>query len=233
MKIYISTANQYAHLMKPFAHLFNIFWSDRQEVNVLGYDTPTFELPNNFKFISLGKQEGGIKMWSTDLKRFFESIDDKFFIYTVEDHFLTWPVNFRLLNKLISLLDDNVGRIGLTNDMPGKSYDFVEQYKNCHIIERRQDQEYRLSLLWCIWNREYLLKYLESNMDPHDFEIIGSNKAMNDGYKILGTVGDYAIHHCQGIRKGNLKGELGFNFINDPRTLDPNIIENMKKNGLI
>jgi hypothetical protein len=233
MKIYISTANSYLHLIKPFYYLFNKFWSPDQQVTVLGYDEPEFNLPNNFDFISLGKQEGGIKMWSTDLRKFFESIDDEFFIHTVEDHFLTWPVNFGILSRLISLLDDNVGRIGLTNDMPNKAYDIYGRCDRYDIIERRQDQQYRLSLLWGIWNREYILKYLEPGLDPHDFEIIAGDKAMNDGYKILGTVRDYCLHHCQGVRRGNLDGSLGFKFINDPRSLEPSIIEDMKKEGLI
>lgn len=233
MKIYISTANQYLHCLKPFYYLFNKFWNSTKQVTILGYDEPDFDLPINFIFVSLGKQEGGIKMWSTDLRKFFESIDDEHIIYTVEDHFITWPVNFGILSKLTSLLDDNVGRIGLTNDMPNEPYDIVEMCEGYSVIERRQDRNYRLSLLWGIWNRKYLLEYLQPGFDPHDFEIIAGEKSKNDGYKILGTMGDYCVHHCQGVRKGDLNGNLGFKFINDPRSLEPKIIDDMKRKDLI
>jgi len=238
MKIYISTANEYLHLIKPFYYLFNKFWNSDQRVTVLGYDAPMFRLPNNFDFISLGKQDGGIKMWSTDLRKFFESIDDEFFIHTVEDHFITYPVDFNIFNKLESLIDSNVGRIGLTNDIVLGAHDVVELCEGYNIIERSQHELYRLSLLWCIWNKEYMLKYLEPNFDPHDFEIIGSNKAMYDGYKILGTSGNYCLHHCAGVRRGNIQmiytdPDRAFKFINDPRRLDSALIEDMKQKGLI
>jgi len=238
MKIYISTANQYLHLVKPFYYLFNKFWSSDKQVTILGYDVPTFDLPANFNFVSLGKQEGGIKMWSTDLRKFFESIDDDFFIYTVEDHFITWPVNFGILSKLVSLLDGNVGRIGLTNDTCRSAYDIYDRCDGYDIIERQQGEQYRLSLLWGIWNREYLLKYLQPGLDPHDFEVTSGEDAKNDGYKILGTYRDHCLHHCQGARKGNTQyiytnPDRAFKFINDPRPLEPEIVEDMKRKGLI
>ncbi|KKK57355.1 hypothetical protein LCGC14_3055310, partial [marine sediment metagenome] len=55
MKVYVSTSNQYLHLVKIYAYLFNKFWNrPGQEVVVLGYDAPTFDLPDNFSFVSMG-----------------------------------------------------------------------------------------------------------------------------------------------------------------------------------
>lgn len=174
-------------------------------------------------------------MWATDLREFFKTIQDDYFIYTVEDHFIVYPVNFIILNDLIRMTRkyNNVGRIGLTNDNKGRPFDILERRNKFDIIENRQDVDYRLSLLWCIWNREYILKYMENGQDPHDFEIKGSKKAKNDGWKILSTYGEYAIHHTQAIRKGKLNAPLNFHFINDNRYLDSNIIEEMKTKGLI
>jgi len=107
--IYVSTCNQHLHLIKIFAYLFNKFWGNHQEVIILGYDVPTFKLPDNFRFISMGKQMGGIEMWSTDLMKFFKSIDDEFFVWTTEDQFLISKINFDFFNKLILLLDEEVG----------------------------------------------------------------------------------------------------------------------------
>jgi len=233
MKIYISTANQYIHLLKPFAYLFNKFWDNKQEVVILGYEEPTFELPINFKFVSLGKQVGGIKMWSTDLRKFFESIDDEFFIYTVEDHFIVHPVNFNVINKFYDLLDSDVGRIGLTNDNKGRPFDLYDKGNDFDIIINRDDANYRLSLLWCIWNKKYLLKYLKDGIDPHEFEISGSRKSIGDGYKILSSFGEYAIHQNQAVRKGDVLAPIKFNFINDKRVLDQTIINDMIKKELI
>ena len=79
VNIYISTSNKYIHLIKPFQYLFNKFWSGKQNVTILGYEEPKFKLEDNFDFISLGKQTT-IDDWCIDLKNFFESIDDDYFI---------------------------------------------------------------------------------------------------------------------------------------------------------
>ena len=34
---------------------------------------------------------------------------------------------------------------------------------------------------------KYMLKYLQPDMNPWQFELDGSEKAKNDGYRILGT----------------------------------------------
>ena len=77
MKIYISTSDKYVHLIEPFAFLFNKFWSSEQQVVVLGYNKPDFKLPKNFEFISMGISRNDPKEWSTDLRNYFQSIDDE------------------------------------------------------------------------------------------------------------------------------------------------------------
>jgi hypothetical protein len=239
LKIYVSTANQYLHLIKPFSYLFNKFWKRDVQVTVLGYNEPTFKLLNNFNFVSLGKQEGGSKMWSTDLRKFFESINDEFFVYTLEDLFIALPVNLIIFDNLVSLLDnDKVGRIGLTNDMPRGKHNILKSYKKYDIIEREQEERYRLGLTWSIWNREYLLKYLEPNIEPHEFELQGSAKSKNDGYRILGTKKEYCLYHCAVVRKGNIKmmythPDKAFKICNDKRSLRPTVIDYMKRKELI
>ena len=65
LPIYVTTSNGYMKVVKVFCYLFNKFWGSQQEVNIVGFDPPDFELPNNFKFISLGKQRGP-EYWRED-----------------------------------------------------------------------------------------------------------------------------------------------------------------------
>ena len=99
MNVYISTSDKYLHILKPFSYLFNKFWSDKQKVYILGYELPSFDLPDNFEFISMGEQKG-IKYWSSDLHKFFSSIDDEYFIYSMEDHFILDYVDIKLFERL-------------------------------------------------------------------------------------------------------------------------------------
>jgi len=233
MKIYISTANQYLPLLKAFSYLFNLFWSPIQEVNILGYNKPDFILPNNFVFISMGEQSGR-QTWSTDLRKFFESIDDDFFIWLTEDQFLVKPVNFKIYNYIIgTYLTNDLGRFGLTNDNQLRPFDFYSRQDGYDIIENHQNVEYRLSVMWSIWNKKYLLRYLKDGWAPWEFEVHGSAMAKNDKFKILGTFGDYAVRPCQAIRKGNHGVPLNFNLINENTALSQIIINDMKRMGII
>ena len=172
MKIFISTSNKYIHLIRPFQYLFNKFWSDSQRVTILGYNEPTFELYSNFDFISLGEQTT-VQDWCSDLKGFFETIDDKYFIHAVEDQFIIKPVQQNLIPILVDLMDDNVGRIALETAAQTKPHTIIQTeveteypYRETPIIELDQEADYRLSVVYSIWNKEYMLKYLEPNMNP-------------------------------------------------------------------
>ena len=72
MKVYISTSDKYLQLLKPFSFLFNRFWGEQQDVVVLGYKEPDFELPNNFEFVSMGVSRNDPKEWSDGLRDYFK-----------------------------------------------------------------------------------------------------------------------------------------------------------------
>ena len=56
MKILVTTSDQHLHLLTPYAILFNRYWPN-QNVTILGFDDSNIpELPDNFNFVSLGKQ---------------------------------------------------------------------------------------------------------------------------------------------------------------------------------
>ena len=162
MKVYISTSDKYLQLLKPFSFLFNRFWGEQQDVVVLGYKEPDFELPNNFEFVSMGISRNDPKEWSDGLRDYFKSIDDEWFIYATEDMFLVYPVNFSSLQKLETYMVDGVGRINITNDACRKYYSIVED----NVVELKQDSDYRISCIYSIWNKEFMLKYLKPNMTP-------------------------------------------------------------------
>jgi len=230
MKIYISTSDKYVHLMEPFAFLFNKFWSSDQQVVVLGYNKPDFKLPNNFKFISMGISRNDPKEWSTDLRNYFQSIDDEWFIYGTEDMFLLHPVNFNSLNKLKTYMKPGVGRINITNDVYHRK-DWLPIEDN--VIKLTQTAEYRISCIYSIWNREYMLKYLQPEMTPWEFEVNGSSATNNDGYEMIGLKSDFPLHLSIAIRRGNFSN-LDFRFDNEyHRTLDQSVINEMINNKIL
>ena len=78
-----------------------------------------------------------------------------------------------------------------------------------------------------------MLKYLKPNMTPWEFEINGTNESRGDGYRILGLNSDFPVHLSLAIRRGNFD-KLDFRFDNEyHRTLDENIIQEMRDKNII
>jgi hypothetical protein len=229
MKFYVSTSDKYLHLIKPFSFLFNKFWSDEQEVVVLGYKTPNFKLPNNFSFVSMGKSINNPSEWSNGLIDYFSNIEDEWFMYATEDMFLVNPVDFKSLKKLKGYTKDkSTGRIGLTNDIHIKTCFNITD----NVVEMTQDSQYRISCITSIWNKEYMLKTLKRDMTPWEFEVNGTSASCNDGYRILGLNSDFPVRICLAIRRGNFDS-LDFKFDNEDRSLDGRIVDEMRGMGII
>ena len=230
LNIYISTSNAYIHLMKPFQYLFNKFWSDKQKVTILGYDEPKFKLEDNFNFVSLGKQTT-VDDWCLDLTNFFESIDDEYFIHAVEDQFIIKPVNQNMITKLTKMMNPFVGRIALETAAQTKPHKEIYNDDELCVIELDQFAQYRLSVVYSIWNKKYMLKYLKLNNTPWQFEL--DERVKNDGYRILGTKYEHPIYCSHSIRNGNLE-EFDFKIYDGYNiSIDDDTLNELKTKELI
>ena len=159
IKIYVTVSDKYQWLLKPFCYLFNKFWDKNQKVIFLGYKPLEFNLPSNFDFISLGEDLGPNK-WSNSLIDFFKKTKETHFILGLEDQILTGPIKKDILNILLKECNDpKVGRINLMRDTVNRPHSLYKQIdEDFSIIKANQNSDYRISLMWSIWNKEYFLK---------------------------------------------------------------------------
>ncbi len=89
-KIFIPICDQNLWVLRLYSFLFEKFWDNRQEVVIMGFSEPDFDLPENFSFVSLAtKQEGGSKKWTRYIYNYLSSIDDEYVIFCLEDFFPT------------------------------------------------------------------------------------------------------------------------------------------------
>ena len=122
-----------------------------------------------------------------------------------------------------------VGRINITNDVCRKDCSILED----NVVELTQTADYRISCIYSIWNREYMLKYLQPEMTPWEFEIDGSIATNNDGYQILGLNSDFPVQLSLAVRRGNFSN-LDFRFDNEyHRTLDQSVLNEMTEKGIL
>lgn len=193
MKVICSTSNAYLHILPIFIHLFNKYWPD-QECTIVGYTQPDIELPENMEFVSMGIQ-GDVSEWSTDLRKYFESIEDEWFIWIMEDTFIKGvdEINF---DQCCAVMMDGVGRIDLTNDVQKREHSI----DNLGYVHAHPESRYRLSTQPSIWNKSFLLQYLTDGLNPWEFEV---QDPKNDEWAILGYK-DKAVNSNEGVRKNDI-----------------------------
>jgi len=158
--------------------MFNKHWSSDAEVTVLGYGIPPFELPDNFKFISLGEQEKYGRDWTSALIPFFEQLPDEYFVLLLDDFYIS-NIDKSLLQKAERYAADGVEKIHLTN-FCGRTF---KEEKDVNFNTWEQDANYRLSLQPSIVRRDYFLKYLKPGKTVWEYEL--QSASMNDGAQIL------------------------------------------------
>ena len=248
IKIYVTVSDKYQWLLKPFCYLFNKFWDKNQKVIFLGYKPLEFNLPSNFDFISLGEDLGPNK-WSNSLIDIFKKTKETHFILGLEDQILTGPIKKDILDILLKECNDpKVGRINLMRDTVNRPHSLYKQIdEDFSIIKANQNSDYRISLMWSIWNKEYFLKYLNPNISAWEFEGSRGEKGQNDGYHILGTKSkngppdNAPLDVANIIWRGN-SNRLNFHRSNYPHLkwditkgagLKPEIVKEMKTNNII
>ena len=234
MNIFVATSDDCISAVKPFSFLFNKFWHSKENVTILNRGVITeVDLPNNFKIISLGENRG-IDYWCDDLRNYFLSIDDDYFIFMQEDHFPLKPFNKKTYDVLLSCVnDDGVGRIAITND---RAYDPYSHYKtigDIKIIQSAQNSMYRVSCQPSIWKKEYMLKHMMSRLKgPWEFEL--SKNQYHDGYTILGLTEQYPMLVSNAISKGKYDGDwFKSHHVNDHYEMDTNIVNYMIEEKII
>ena len=194
-KIYIPTCNNTIYLVEALLYSLKKYWYDYENyyIIILGYKHPKFDLEKNVTFHSMNEDDP-VENWAVDLKKYFENVSDKYFIYMNDDCPLSRKIDSELLQLFCNITSENentkIGRINLTQDISNRGHNVVGDYENFQVIESHQNAQYRTSTQFSIWSREYFLKYLKQNQTPWQFEL---EHPKHDGYKILGTKHKYCL----------------------------------------
>ena len=200
MKVLVPTNDKYLWALRPFAYLFNIYWSSLQPVVVLGFNRPQFDLPKNFEFVSLDHRNYGAGEWTNGLLKFLPHWDEDYFVWMLEDYWLVRGVNHGAVASLEEYMRIHPGvlRIDLTSDRlhSGRARD-VDTWGSLDIIETPPDTPYQWSTQACVVNRKHMIRCLRPDMAPWDFELRG-NELIPEGLRVLGTR-QYPVRYLNAI----------------------------------
>lgn len=167
-------------LIPTYIHQFNKYVPNAECV-IMCYEHPELDipLPENIKIVSItdGKPQGGCKNWASTIRKYFETLDDKYVIFSLDDFLITEPMNieqFQLDMKKVKEYD--IKRYALGD----ATCPYYSLSKWDTFLKFDQNSEYRLSCQVSVWDREFLIRYLKDNWNPWDFEIIGARESKKE-----------------------------------------------------
>ncbi len=203
MRIFVSTSDNYLHLLKKHSYFFNKHWHPDQKVDVLCYKVPDFELPPNYNIISLGSKSGS--SWTDPIREFITSIPEDHFVFLLEDLFIIQKVEFDLLGRMCREIRHNqASKAVLERQYHWRMEPF---FINSDFMVIDQNAEYRMTLKPAIWRKEYFLKYLKPGYSIWDFET-KNPEAKNDGAFILQSRGGDVLRTADAMKRGHRADNL-------------------------
>lgn len=182
MEVVVLTSNAYLHCLPPFAYLFNKFWSINQPVKVARYEHRPRHLPTNFSNFAIGNQAD--YTWSSGLMKYLQYHNGELILLMLEDYFLDSSAhqpNIKMAWDYM-LQHSEVAKIDLTNDrlkVAHSDYDAI-------FIQSANDAPFLTSLQAAIWRKDFLLKALNPDESPWQFEKRGTKRVMKEKPLILG-----------------------------------------------
>lgn len=189
------------------AWLMKKYWQPQPSVLVMGFKPPDFDLPDNWTWRSMGKQEDyPFGKWSNALIGLLNAIDDEVFLLMLEDMWPIRKVDTEALDILYRymLQFEYVAKMDLCGDrlyaMGMTPYGYVNRLD---LIKSLPASQYHLSLMPGFWRKKHLLKGMVLNESPHNTEIWGSERlAQHQDVIVLGTR-QWPLRVCLALRGGN------------------------------
>lgn len=229
MKIVIPTCDKYLHAVECLLHTIDKLWKPDDEVIVLGYAEPNYELKENQTFVSLGVDRGP-RYWTTDVASYLKNFEDEYFILANDDTVILQPVDKDYLKHLEELMkEDDISRMSLTESCTIHPHGPYKSFEDHNIVLANQDAPYRVHLQWTMFKTEYLLKYLLPDRTPWEFELHLARLTLNDGAKICSTQGKMPISIGHMYKKYVLQNDWHINFRNHDGWDEPPMDSETKK----
>lgn len=193
MNIVVATSDKHNWCLRPFAHLFNKYWGPKYTVHIAGYTPPDFELPANYKFITIAQPEYPKEKWADGILRFLNMVDFNEFILFLEDYWLSRPADVLGVGTLYQFVAENndVLRMDLGADRlyAGGMRD-VGYLDRFDLIQAKESQ-YEFSLQLSIWKTKLFVDVLEglasNQRSAWDAELFGTPIVHGMKLNVYGT----------------------------------------------
>lgn len=174
--ILVNSSDGFADCWEPFFKLFTLYWPNCNVKVILNTETTDWSFPGlDMHCTRLGV--GTVKLtWSECLIKALDQVDTPLVLYLQEDYFFEKPVDVRLVNELVDMMeaDAKVKHIGLTHF---GSYGPFHPTSDSRLWKIDQKARYRISTQAGLWRTATLRSYLKPEENGWMFEIYGTRRS--------------------------------------------------------
>lgn len=211
MRVIVYSSDKTQWSLRPFAHLFNLYWSRDQRVRVFGNSDLPFALPSNFVYESVGAFKP-VTEWTTDFIAALNRLDDDVICALMDDYWLNRQVNTQAVRWCYDymLQHPDVARFDLTTDRLYAA-GIVDYCKIGYLDVIKSDPKspYHFSLQAALWRRKSLLACLTPHETPWDAEMKGDARLRASGALVLGTR-QSPVHYTIAVQQGQFAPDGGY-----------------------
>lgn len=198
LTLLVGTCDDYSFLWKNFIKLCNKYWEPECKKMIVSEELKHDY--HSYEFITPGNNIN----WSDRMIHAINQIKTDFIFFVLEDYFLKEKISNQSIIESINFLEkENANKLVFTTIPFGF-------YKLFHIkddlYKMQDDSDYLTSVQPAIWRKSFLLKCLQKNWNPWEFEIYGTNLIRNQDNKIYLKYKIDSIYF-NAVRKGKIMSE--------------------------
>lgn len=234
MRAFVFTSDKTQWVLQAFAHQFNKYMGPTFPALVCGYTPPSFTLPDNFLFYSIGPfSEYPAHRWSNGVIQALHAQDDEIFVWMMDDYLLLRRADVEAISMLAAHMRNHpeIARLDLSTDRlyAGGSYD-VGYCGRLDLVTAPLPSPYVLSFQASLWRKSELLKYMIPDESPWDTEIRGSDRMNQAGGIVIGTR-QAPLRYLIAVQGGQLALDGGYQ---KPRlSIDPSELNELRELGFL
>ena len=173
IEIVMPTSDKSLWILPIVFYFFDKYLPKNYPITILGFKTPSFELPENYTFHSMGETQN-IRNWSRDIYNYTKTLDTKYIMFILDDFLLLDHLRIDKLNEIIIMMDKN-SNIGLCNIgmapqyQPNQDLELINE--DDFFLFQQNSKYYQINAQPSIYRLSHFNKYFNKSNDPWQLEL--------------------------------------------------------------
>lgn len=211
-------SDKHLNCLKPFCYLWQKHWAQRHvyhhPVTIYGYTEPTFQIPSNFGFRSLGDfKDYPVNRWSNGFLKALDYIEDDIVLLLLEDYFMLRDVDVQgvLVFEKYMLEHPEVFRFDLTLDRAQTAgIQPYGSYKHYDLVISNTTLPYNFSTQAGLFRKDMLKQLVLPNESAGEMEMYANGRLQHHPeWQVLGSK-QQPMRYLIGVQQGQVTLNGGY-----------------------